>query len=116
MPAEPEPVTLAEVVRRAVEICDDGESEGLDRLLERFEDADLPISAVPNIEQAMDETLGPGREPQLEMARAVIVYLAHRRDELNAPPSELLRLAARAEFDDRPPDPVAGWLESQGAR
>jgi hypothetical protein len=31
-----------------------------------------------------------------------------------APPIELLRLAARAEFHDDPPEHVAAWLASQG--
>lgn len=116
MPAEPQPVTLAQVVRRAVEVCADGTSDGLDRLLERFEDADQPVTAVPDVELAIDQTIGPDPEPQLEMARAVAVYLAYRRDELDAPPVELLRLAARAEFDDKPPETVARWLESHGVR
>jgi len=116
MPAEPQPVTLAEVVRRAVEVCADGTSDGLDRLLEQFEDADQPVTAVPDVEETIDGAIGLDPDPQLEMARAVAVYLAYRRDELNAPPAELLRLAARAEFDDKPPEPVARWLESQGVR
>lgn len=118
MPTEPEPVTLSEVVRTAVEVCDDGTSEGLDDLLVRFEDADEPITAVADIEQRLDEALGPPdadeEEAPLTMARAVVVYLAHRRDELAAPPVELLRLAARAEFHGQPPEHVAQWLAAQG--
>jgi hypothetical protein len=53
-------------------------------------------------------------EPELQMAGAVIVYLAHRRDEMEADPAELLRLAARAEFHGHPPEDVADWLEQQG--
>jgi hypothetical protein len=44
----------------------------------------------------------------------VITYLAYRRDELEAAPVELLRLAARAEWGGQPPDYVARWLELQG--
>jgi hypothetical protein len=117
MPTEPEPVTLAEVVRIAVETCDDG-SESLDDLLTRFEDDDEPISAIEDIETRLDETLGPPEldadDPAFTMARAVIVYLAHRRDEVGAPPIELLRLAARAEFHGDPPEDVARWLTEQG--
>ena len=40
MATEPEPVTLAQVVHRAVEVCEDSSSEGLDELLQRFEDAE----------------------------------------------------------------------------
>src|SRR5947209_18614935 len=118
MPTEPQPATLSEIVRAAVEVCDDGSSEGLDDLLIRFEDADEPASAVGNIEERLDEALGPidadeGDAP-LTMARAVVTYLTYRRDEINAPPAELLRLAARAEFHGDPPDYVAQWLALQG--
>ena len=118
MPTEPQPVTVFEVVRRAVEVCDDGTSEGLDDLLVRFEDDDEPISAVTNIEDRLNEKLGPPDADELEapltMARAVVTYLAYRRDEIDAPPVELLRLASRAEFEDHPPDYVARWLALQG--
>ena len=111
-------MTLSEVVRRAVEVCDDGTSEGLEDLLVRFEDADEPITAVEDVEERLDEALGPQdadeNEAPLTMARAVVTYLAHRRDELDAPPIELLRLAARAEFHDRPPEHVGEWLSRQG--
>ena len=118
MPTEPQPVTLAEVVRAAVEACDDGNSPGLEDLLVRFEDADEPISAIEDIEARLDEALGPPEADEfdapLSMARAVVAYLAHRRDELGAPPVELLRLAARAEFHGDPPEHVARWLAEQG--
>jgi len=42
------------------------------------------------------------------------VYLAHRRDELDQDPIELLRLAARAEFHGQAPEHVARWLAAQG--
>jgi len=118
MPADPEPVTLAQVVHRAVEVCEDSTSDGLDELLQRFEDTDEPITAVEDIEQLLDERLGPidadENDGALTMARAVIVYLAHRRDELDADPVELLRLAARAEFHGDPPEHAARWLADQG--
>jgi hypothetical protein len=120
MPTEPAPVTLSEVVHKAVEVCAPagGESPGLDELLERFEDRDEPIAAIDDIEAEIDQVLGEvdaDMEPEVAMARAVIVYLAHRRDELPADPEGLLRLAARAEFDGEPPPAVQDWLESQGA-
>lgn len=118
MPTEPQPVTMAEVVHRAVEVCEDSTSESLDELLERFEDDDEPIAAIENVEERLDEKLGPPDADEddgaLSMARAVIVYLAHRRDEIDADPVELLRLAARAEFDGHPPEPASSWLAQQG--
>ena len=118
MPTEPQPITLSEAVHRAVEACTDPTSPGLDDLLERFADDDEPITAVEDIEERLNEALGPPEldddDAALTMARAVVVYLAHRRDELEADPSELLRLAARAEFHGVPPEPVARWLTGQG--
>jgi hypothetical protein len=118
MPTEPEPLTMFEAVRRAVEVCDDGTDSGLDELLDRFEDDDEPISGIDDIEERLNETIGPPELDEenapLTMARAVVAYLAYRRDEVDAPPVELLRLAARAEFDASPPDYVARWLELQG--
>lgn len=117
MPTEPESLTLAEAVHKAVEVCDDG-SEGLDDLLVRFEDADEPIAAIGDVQERLDRALGPAEadelEPAVTMARAVVLYLAYRRDEIDAEPAELLRLAARAEFDAHPSEPVARWLELQG--
>jgi hypothetical protein len=118
MPTEPEPVTLAQIVRRAVEVCEDSGSESLDELLERFEDADEPIAAIDDIEARLEAEMGPVEfdedDGALTMARAVIVYLAHRRDELDQDPIELLRLAARAEFHGDAPPHVERWLAQQG--
>jgi hypothetical protein len=109
---------MFEVVRRAVEVCDDGTESGLDELLDQFEDDDEPISAIVDVEERLNEAIGPPELDEenapLTMARAVITYLAYRRDEVDAPPVELLRLAARAEFERQPPEYVARWLELQG--
>jgi hypothetical protein len=120
MPTDPEPVTLAEVVHRAVQVVDPSGSEGLDDLLVRFEDADEPLSAVQaeSAAQRIAEETG-ALDPQAEdaavqMAAAVATYLAFRRDEVDEEPGALLELAARAEFDGRPPEPVRGWLVDQG--
>jgi hypothetical protein len=119
MPTEPQPVTLAQVVHRAVEVCDpDALNEDLAALLERFEDADEPVTSVGNLEERMAEATGmidpDGTVPSLVMASAVVVYLAHRRDEIDAPRETLLSLAARAEFDGHPPAHVAQWLDAEG--
>ncbi len=117
MPTEPAPVTVSEVVRRAVEVCEDGTSEALDDLLIRFEDDDGPIAAVEDVNTRLELMFGPRDEdddPPFLMACAVIVYLAYRRDELAADSTELLRLAARAEYDGHPPPRVASWLEQRG--
>jgi hypothetical protein len=118
MPAEPQPVTVAQVVHRAIEVTDpEGANDALAALLERFEDDDEPVTAVEDFEEAVSvgvNSVGdPETDPELAMAQAVAVYLAHRRDELSEDPVELLRLAVRAEFDGHPPAAVEQWLGEQ---
>jgi hypothetical protein len=117
--AHPDTPTLAEVVHRAVEVCNPtGDDESIAGLLERFEDNDTPVTAAGDIEAELAEAKGAvdpqDEEPSVVMATAVATYLAYRRDELDADRDELLLLAARAEFDGRPPEHVAAWLEEQG--
>jgi len=120
MPTEPQPVTLAQLVHRAAEITDpEGADDDVVQLTLRFEDADWPVSGIlESIEQRMAEaagTLDPQEDsPGLQVAAAVTVYLAHRRDELDENPDHVLRMAARAEFDGKPPANVAQWLETAG--
>lgn len=120
MPTEPQPVTLAQLVHRAAEITDpEGADDDVVQLAQRFEDADWPVSGIlESIEQRMAEaagTLDPQEDsPGLQVAAAVAVYLAHRRDELDENPDHVLRMAARAEFDGKPPANVAEWLETAG--
>lgn len=118
MPTEPEPITVSEVVHRAVESCEDGTTESLDELLAKFEDDDRPIASIEDVDEMLDERIGPPEFDDLDapftMARAVINYLAFRRDELDVERVELLRLSARAEFDARPPQHVERWLAEQG--
>ena len=118
MPAEPEPVTVAQIIHRAVEVTDpEGANDALADLLERFEDDNEPVTAVEDFEEAVSvgvNSIGdPESDPELAMAQAVAVYLAHRRDELSEDPVELLRLAVRAEFDGRPPAGLQQWLREQ---
>jgi hypothetical protein len=120
MPTEPEPVTLSQVVHRAVEVVDPDGGEGLDDLLERFEDADEPLSSAgaDGAAQRIAEGIG-ALDPQQEdgavqMAGAVATYLAYRRDAVEEEPGALLELAARAEFEGHPPEPVRAWLADVG--
>jgi hypothetical protein len=48
------------------------------------------------------------------MAQALVLYLAHRLDEMDEDEEDLLRLAARAEFDGSPPERVTTWLSERG--
>ena len=120
MPTEPQPPTLAEVARRAVDACDpDGHNDALAELERRLEDRDEPITAVaPGLGRMLAEERGriEADDPDagLDVAVAVITYLAFRRDEIGDDREELLRLAVRAEYDGDPPPEVAAWLEEQG--
>ena len=119
MPTEPADPTLAQIVHRAVEVCDpEGADDGLAQLLERFEDRDEPITSFGDVEQEIAEGKGAidpqDDDPAVTMASAVAVYLAHRRTELDDEPDQILRMAARAEFDGNPPPAIADWLAERG--
>ena len=53
-------------------------------------------------------------DPAIAMASAVVLYLAHRRDELDDDPENILRLSARAEWKGDPPEVVQVWLADRG--
>ncbi len=111
--------TLSEVVRRAVAVVDPDGDQGLDDFLIRFEDRDEPIAQISGtVEQEMDEAVGAldpdGADPAVQLAGAVVTYLAFRRDGAGDAREDVLRLAARAEFDGDPPVLVRDWLESEG--
>ena len=120
MPTEPEPLTVAEAVQRAAEVADpSGVDADIGDFVLYLEDADEPITAVANLSDRLEEarrSVDPeGDLPGVTMTAAVANYLAYRRDELDDRPEDLLRLAARAEFEGRqPPDDVAEWLAAQG--
>jgi hypothetical protein len=116
--AQGPPPTLFEVVHRAVEVVDPSGEFGVGDLLGPVEDADEPVTAHADIETDLAELKGrvdpQDEDPAVMMAIAVATYLAFRRDEMDDDPADLLRLAARAEFDGNPPDHVRAWLDQQG--
>jgi len=119
MPAEPQPITLFDVAKRAVEVSDpDDRDSRLGDLLEQFEDADEPVTAIQNLEErvaiAVEGVDVEIDDPAVSMAAATILYLAHRRDELEDDPEKILRLAARAEWKGDPPAAVRDWLADRG--
>lgn len=115
MGTEPQTISVADVVRRAVDACD-ANDEALVDLLERFEDADEPVTVVDDIERRLTEADGGDdlAHPAVTMAIATAVYLAHRRDMVDASDEDLLRTAARSEWDGNPPESVASWLADRG--
>jgi hypothetical protein len=119
MPTEPTTPSVADVVRRAVEICDpDGADLQLADLAARFEDRDEPITAIADLDEQLAEAKGAvdpqDENPAVVMMTAVIMHLSHRRDEVGADDSRLLQQAARDEFDGHPPENVTDWLRGRG--
>jgi hypothetical protein len=121
MPTEPEPITLSQVVRRAVQIIDPDDDDAAAGDFERaFEDADEPVRAAGDVERRVADVLAEldpaTNNASLAMAGALTVYLSFRRDEFAMQPSKLLALAARAEWEGRPPEPVVEWLADRDIR
>ena len=120
MPTDPQPVTLAQVVHRAVVAVDPEGNAGIEDLLARFEDDDEPLDATGAqiAAQRIAEEAGAldpqAEDPAVQLAAAVATYLAFRRDEIDEEPGELLTLAASAEFDGRTPDDVRALLAERG--
>ena len=103
-------ITVSELVRRAAAIVDPGgDDPAVVELVTRFEDDDEPVRGVLD---SLEERLswGADEDPPIVMAQALVLYVAHRLDEVDDDDEELLRLAARAEFDGQPPEPVEDWL------
>jgi len=119
MPTEPDPITLSEVARRATEIVDpNGVDDDVTHFFTQLEDDDRPITTVQNLEERLalaQEGLETDAEnPAIDVAVATIIYLAHRRDELEDDPEDVLRLTARAEWQGHPPAAIQNWLEERG--
>lgn len=111
--------TVFEVVQRAAAICDpDGDDELIAEFLLAHEDRDEPVTALAERDRSFFETAervqGSLPGAGVQMTAAVATYLAFRRDGINGGDEELLRLAARAEYGDTPPDEIRDWLQDAG--
>ena len=115
MPTDRTLITLSDLVRRAEAIVDpNGADPAVTELVERFADDDEPVRGIlDDLEERL--AWGADEDPPIVMAQAIVLYLAHRLDEYEDDPEEILRLAARAEFDGSPPEPVAAWLDQRAA-
>src|SRR5215218_4583733 len=114
MPTDRSVITLSDLVRRAATIVDaDGVDDAVTAFAARYEDDDVPVRGVlDGLEQRL--AWGADEDPPVVVAQALVLYMAHRLDEVEEDPDELLRLAAREEFDGRPPEAVGAWLEANG--
>jgi len=114
MPSDRTLITVADLVRRATTIVDPGgDDAAVVELAERFADEDEPVRQVLD---TLEERLawGADEDPPIVMAQALVLYLGHRLDEFEDDDDQLLRLAARAEFDGHPPETVIAWLSERG--
>jgi hypothetical protein len=114
MPTDRTLITVSDLVRRATAIVDpQGADPAVVEFAERHDDDDEPVRGV--LDQ-LEERLawGADEDPAVVMAQALVLYIGHRLDGYDDDPEDLLRLAARAEFDGSPPDAVAAWLAERG--
>src|SRR3954449_11163819 len=114
MPSDRTLITLADLARRAAAIVDPDEADpAVAEFVLRHEDDDEPVRGIL---ESLEERIAwsADEDPAVVMAQAVVLYLAHRLDEVDDEPDEILRLPGRAEFDGRPPEPVADWLADAG--
>ena len=107
-------IMLSDLVRRATAIVDaDGADEAVTNFSARHEDDDIPVRGIlDGLEERLN--FGVDEDPSVVMAQAVVLYLAHRLDELDDDADEILVLAARSEFDGQPPETVRAWLSRNG--
>ncbi len=119
---QPDPLTVAAAAGRGAEAADpSGADADVGAFMAHLEDADEPVTAVAGLSDRIEEARRAadpeGDLPAVTMAAAVANYLAYRREEASDSREDLLRLAARAEFEGgHPPDEVVDWLEDQGVR
>src|SRR3954468_17352809 len=111
MPTDPSLITLAELVRRASATVDTpGDDAAVEEFAVRFEDADQPVRG--QLEGLEERILwGVDEDPPIVMAQAITLYLAHRLEEVENTPENILLHAARAEFDGNPPANIRAWLD-----
>src|SRR3954451_7651688 len=121
MPTEPQPLSLADLARRAVQLSAPEDTDAVrGDYWSQCEHADEPVPAIQNLEErvalAAEGVDADVADPSIAVANAVILYLAHRRDEMDDDPEDILRLAARAEWKANPPEAVVDWLADRGVR
>ncbi len=106
------PLTLSELVRRAVGIVDPDDEDGVVGDFElRFEDAAEPVTGIDNLEERI--AFGADEDPAVVVAQAVVLYLAHRRDAVDDDDDDIVRLALDSEFKGNPPQSVTDWLDGR---
>ena len=119
MPRDPDPLTLAHVIQRAVDVADpDANDENLAALAQEFEDDDEPVSGVDQLDEVLaDAELdvdAEGNDPEVALAIAVARYLAHHRGALGSDDEHLIAQAVRWQWHDHPPEDLKAVLGERG--
>jgi hypothetical protein len=114
MPRDRTLITLAELVTEAAAIVDpNGADAAVEEFVTRYEDDDEPVRGIlPQLAERL--RWGADEHPPVVVAQAIVLYLAHRLDEVEDDPQTILRLTVRAEFDEQPDPPVAQWFTDHG--
>jgi hypothetical protein len=115
MSRDPDPITLSDVIRRAVEAADpDRTDPNLGDLLEEFEDSDEPISGVDQLDTVLANAEldldVDGDDPAIALAVALARYLAHHRGAIGQDDGALREEALRWQWHGHPPAGVAELL------
>jgi hypothetical protein len=115
MPRDADPLSLAELIRRSIEVADPTVSdERLGDLAEQFEDDDEPVSTVDQLDEVLAEAEldvdAEGDDPSVALTIAVARYLAHHRGAVDEDDEGLVEQAVRWQWHDHPPEPVSDLL------
>src|SRR5215203_4307721 len=114
MPTDRTLISLSDLAHGAAAIVDpDGADAAVAEFVMRHEDDDMPVRGILD---GLEERIawGADEDPSVVMAQALVLYLAHRLDEIDQDGDDLLLRAARAEFDGEPPEGVQAWLARNG--
>jgi hypothetical protein len=114
MPTDRTLITLSDLVRHAAGIVDvNGADDAVTEFVERYQDDDEPVRGLLD---GLEERVrwGADEDPPVVVAQAIVLYLAHRLDEVDDLPGDIVRLAVRSEMDGKPDAPIAAWLNEQG--
>jgi hypothetical protein len=119
MSRQADPVTLFEVISRAVEAADpEGTDPRLADLLQEFEDDDEPVSGVDQLDEVLAEAEldvdVEGDDPGVALAVALARYLAHHRGALNTEDDRLIVEAVRWQWHGHAPAAVEDLLAQRG--
>ena len=112
-------ITVAQLVQRAVALCDpEGIDEACSQLLLAYEDDDrVAVGLVDTLRDELDSTV-EGLDPEhdsaaAEVAAAVAFYLASKPAG-GSDDEATIREAVRVHWGDEPPENVRDWLDAQG--